>query len=47
MPGEYLVSFTDQLRVGEMLVGIAPEALTYFGMEYFGEAFRQAVGKRP
>ena len=41
-----LILLADQLLVREMLVGIAPQALADFGVQDFGEAFREAVGKR-
>ena len=41
-----VIFLADQLRVGEMLVGIAPDAVADLRVKHFGEALREAVGKR-
>ena len=41
-----VIFLADQLLVGEMLVGIAPQAVADLGVEHFGEAFGEAVGER-
>ena len=40
------ILLADQLLVGEMLVGIAPEAVADIGVEHLGEALGEAVGER-
>ena len=40
------ILLADQLLVGEMLVGIAPQAVADCRVKHLGEALREAVGER-